>query len=178
MLNLRTFCAAMALAVAFSAAGRAQSNFSSATIDLGVVVTDIEKSLKFYTEALGFKELPGFKVPAGFATEAGLTDGKELDIKVLVLGEGAGATKLKLMQIKGAKPARSKQEVIEAQTGFRYLTLMVADTTAAVERATKAGHKAIAKGTCAIPQDIAPGQYLTIYKDPDGNFVELVGPKK
>lgn len=178
MITHRTFFAALALAWAIAGAGRAQSNFTTATIDLGVVVTDIEKSVKFYTEALGFKELPGFKVPAAFATEAGLTDGKELDIKVLVLGDGAGATKLKLMQVKGANPAPSKQAVIESQTGFRYLTLMVADTTAAVDRATKAGHKAIAKGTCAIPQDIAPGQYLTIYKDPDGNFVELVGPKK
>jgi catechol 2,3-dioxygenase-like lactoylglutathione lyase family enzyme len=178
MLNIRTFCAALAMAVAFSGISGAQSAFTTPTIDLGVVVTDIEKSVKFYTEGLGFKELPGFKVPAGFAADAGLTDGKELDIKVLVLGEGAGATKLKLMQIKGANPAQSKQEVIESQTGFRYLTLMVADTTASVERASKAGFKPIAKGTLAIPQDIAPGQYLTIYKDPDGNFVELVGPKK
>ena len=82
------------------------------------------------------------------------------------------------MQIQGAKPAVSKQEVIESQTGFRYLTLMVTDTSASVERAAKAGAKPIAKGTLAIPQDIAPGMFLTIFKDPDGNFVELVGPKK
>lgn len=177
-MRMQGILAGLALAVAFSGAGRSQSAFSSTTIDLGVVVTDIEKSVKFYTEVLGFKELPGFKVPAAFATDAGLTDGKELDIKVLVLGEGATATKLKLMQIKGAKPAQSKQEVIESQTGFRYLTILVTDTAASVERATKAGAKPIAKGSLAIPQDIAPGQFLTIYKDPDGNFVELVGPKK
>ena len=178
MLKLRALFAGLAVAVVFSGVSRAQSAFSTATIDLGVVVTDIEKSVKFYTEALGFKEVPGFKVPAAFANEAGLTMGKDLDIKVLVLGDGAGATKLKLMQIQGAKPAVSKQEVIESQTGFRYLTLMVTDTGASVERAAKAGAKPIAKGTLAIPQDIAPGMFLTIFKDPDGNFVELVGPKK
>lgn len=175
---MQKWLASLAFVLAISGAARSQSGFSSNTIDLGVVVTDIEKSVKFYTDVIGFKELPGFKVPAAFATDAGLTDGKELDIKVLVLGEGAGATKLKLMQVKGAKPVQSKQEVIESQTGFRYLTLSITDTAAAVERAAKAGAKPIAKGSLAIPQDIAPGLFLTIFKDPDGNFVELVGPKK
>ena len=50
-----------------------KSAFASATIDLGVVVTDIEKAAKFYTEAIGFKELKGFDVPADFAADAGLT---------------------------------------------------------------------------------------------------------
>ena len=34
-----------------------KSAFSSATIDLGVVVTDIVKAAMFFTEAIGFKEL-------------------------------------------------------------------------------------------------------------------------
>ena len=176
MLNTRALFATLTLVLAFSGASMAQSAFTSPTIDVGVVVTDISKSVKFYTEVLGFKELPGFKVPAPFASDAGLTEGRPLDIKVLVLGEGAGATKLKLMEILGAKPAQSKQKVIESQTGFRYLTLTVADTRASVERATKAGAKPIAKGSLAIPQDIAPGMFLTLYQDPDGNFIELVGP--
>ena len=60
MLKLRALFAGLAVAVVFSGVSRAQSAFSTATIDLGVVVTDIEKSVKFYTEALGFKEVPGF----------------------------------------------------------------------------------------------------------------------
>jgi predicted lactoylglutathione lyase len=82
------------------------------------------------------------------------------------------------MEIKGAKAAPGKNAFIESQFGFRYLTIMVADTTASVEKATAAGVKPIANGTVAIPKDIAEGMYLTILKDPDGNFVELVGPKK
>ena len=90
----------------------AETEFLSTTIDLGCVVSDIEKSVKFYTEAVGFTELKGFNVPAGFATDAGLTDNKELDIRVLVLGEGEGATKLKLMQVKGGgnKKAKGKKK--------------------------------------------------------------------
>ena len=36
------------------------------------MVTDIEKAAKFYTEAIGFKELKGFDVPADFAADAAL----------------------------------------------------------------------------------------------------------
>lgn len=169
--------AALFLALALAGQGLAQ-DFASPTIDLGVVVSNIEKSADFYTKVIGFKEQKGFSVPADFAAKAGLTDKRQLDIRVFTLGEGPGATKLKLMQVKGAAGVPGKNEYIESQFGFRYLTIMVADTTKAVERATAAGAKAIASGTVAIPKDIADGVYLTIYKDPDGNFVELVGPKK
>ena len=80
---------------------KGKAKFLSTTIDIGCVVSDIEKSVKFYTEAIGFTEVTGFSVPADFAKQAGLTDAKQLDIRVLVLGEGEAATKLKLMQIKG-----------------------------------------------------------------------------
>ena len=72
------------------AAADATSEFSSPTIDLGCVVADVAKSVKFYTEVIGFKEVAGFKVPGALAATGGLTDGKdELDIHVLSLGEGA-----------------------------------------------------------------------------------------
>ena len=54
--------------------------FPSATIDLGTCVTDIEKSVRFYTEGIGFREVPGFAVPAELAAAAGLTDTKPLAI--------------------------------------------------------------------------------------------------
>ena len=176
-MKTRSLACAVALVLASLGSVRAQE-FLSPTIDLGVVVSDIEKSALFYTKALGFKEQKGFSVPAEFAAKAGLTDSKNLDIRVFTLGEGPGATKLKLMEIKGSKAVPGKNAFIESQFGFRYLTVMVADTTSAVEKATAAGAKPIANGTVAIPKDIADGLFLTIYKDPDGNFIELVGPKK
>lgn len=165
------------MAVALASQSVAQ-DFASPTIDLGVIVSSIEKSADFYTKVIGFKEQKGFSVPADFAAKAGLTDKRQLDIRVFTLGEGPGATKLKLMQIKGSAAIQGKNEFIESQLGFRYLTIMVLDTTKAVERANKAGAKPVAKGTVAIPKEIADGMFLTIYRDPDGNFVELVGPRK
>ena len=79
-----------------------KSEFIEPTIDLGCVVSDLEASIKFYTEAVGFKVVGEFNVPKGFAKDSGLTDSKTLDIKVLTLGghNGEEATKLKLMQVK------------------------------------------------------------------------------
>ena len=75
-------------------------------MDLGVVVKDIQKSLKFYKDVIGFSEKEGFNVSGSFPKKVGLTDGTELKIHVLTLGDEESATKLKLMQVKGIKATR------------------------------------------------------------------------
>lgn len=156
----------------------AEEEFPRTTIDLGTVVTDVAKSVKFYTDAIGFTEVQGFSVAGDYCEKVGLTAGKGLDIRVLALGTGESATKLKLMQIPGVEVKQSANEYIHSQTGFRYLTIFVADTNAVLERLKKAGVKPIAQGTQELPKPLPQGVYLTIVRDPDGNFVELVGPKK
>jgi lactoylglutathione lyase len=156
-----------------------ESAFTRSTIDLGCVVSDLDTSVRFYTEGVGFKELKGFDVPATLATDAGLTDGKPLAIRVLVLGEGDSATKLKLMHVAGTAPRTGDTEFIHSHTGFRYLSIFVADTDAALARLAKLGVKPIAKSPVALPASLAPaGMHLTCVRDPDGNIVELIGPRK
>jgi lactoylglutathione lyase len=156
----------------------ADSAFARTTIDLGVCVSDIDKAAKFYTEAIGFKEIEGFSVPADFCKDAGLTDSKKLDIRVFVLGDDESATKIKLMQVPGTQPKKSDNSYVHSQYGFRYLTLMVNDTAAAVKRLDKAGVKPVAKCPVGLPEGLPQGVFLTVVQDPDGNLVELVGPKK
>ena len=151
--------------------------FPRTTIDLGCVVSDLDASVRFYTEGVGFKELKGFEVSAPLATDAGLTDAKSLAIRVLVLGEGDSATKLKIMQVADATPRPGDNEFIHSHTGFRYLTIMVADTDAALARLAKLGVKPLAKSPVALPDHLAKGMHLTCVRDPDGNLVELIGPR-
>ena len=158
--------------------GAAEPEFPSTTIDLGCVVSDLDTSVRFYTEGVGFREVKGFEVPADLARDAGLTDSKPLAIRVLVLGEGEGATKLKLMQVAGTAPRTGDTEFIHSHTGFRYLTIVVADTDAALARLAKLGVKPIAKSPVALPESLAPGMHLTCVRDPDGNIVELLGPRR
>ncbi|MFM8734993.1 MAG: VOC family protein [Pirellulales bacterium] len=151
--------------------------FPRTTIDLGCVVSNLDASVRFYTEGIGFRELNGFHVPAPLAADAGLTDTRPLDIRVLVLGEGDSATKLKLMQVAGVAPRTGDTEFIHSHTGFRYLTIMVADTDAALARLATLGVKPLAKSPVALPDDLAKGMHLTCVRDPDGNIVELIGPR-
>jgi hypothetical protein len=46
-----------------------------------------------------------------------------------------------------------------------------------LKRLEKAGVKPLAKGPVALPEPLPQGIYLTVVRDPDGNIVELVGPK-
>lgn len=163
--------------------GRAQQNagdtpFANPTIDIGMCVSDAEKSVKFYKDVLGFREAPAFDVPAQFAADTGLSNNLSLHVHVLVLGEGPGATKLKLIETRTAPGARVDQSYIHSTYGFRYLTISVKDVNAAVAHAEKQGVKPIAKCPQPLPAGFPAGIALANFRDPDGNLVELVGPWK
>lgn len=152
-------------------AAPAASRFSRDIIDLGIVVTDLERSARFYTEALGFVELDGFSVDAEFCTDSGLTDMQPLTIRVFATTKDDDATHVKLMEVPAAKPAAGRNEFIHSQLGYRYLSVFVKDIDAAHERLDKAGVKPLAKSPVAIGN----GSFLTLVQDPDGNRVELIG---
>ena len=152
--------------------------FSRTTIDVGTVVSDVEKAVEFYTKAIGFTEASGFSVPGDFCADAGLTNGKPLSVRVLVLGKGPQATKLKLMTVPGVNSKSSDNTHIHSQLGYSYLTIFVQDTNRALERLKQAGVKPVAKGPIAVPGGGDNPIYLTIVRDPDGNLIELLGPRK
>lgn len=146
--------------------------FSKPTIDLGVVVTDLEASLDFYTKAIGFSRAGSFTAAPAIVNGAGLSEvTEEIEIQKLQLGKGDGATTLKLMQF-GA-PGKSDQTHINSTAGFSYLTIFVTDIEASIARAAGQGAKPLKQG----PVDLGGGKmFLAVFKDPDGNFIELVGP--
>jgi catechol 2,3-dioxygenase-like lactoylglutathione lyase family enzyme len=158
------------------AADPPKSQFARGTIDLGVVVSDVEKAVKFYTQAIGFKEIEGFSVGTDFCADAGLTDHQKLDIRVLVLEDVPSATRLKLMQVPGVKSKPGDNTFIHSQLGYSYLTIYVADGNAASKRLAKAGVKPLAKGPVPLPSELGAGMALTVVRDPDGNLIELIGP--
>jgi catechol 2,3-dioxygenase-like lactoylglutathione lyase family enzyme len=155
-----------------------ESNFSSTTIDLGTIVSDIDKSVAWYKDVVGFGELDGFDVPSEFAADIGLSNKLPFHVHVLTLGEGASATKLKLMQFKQNPGARVNNEFIHSSFGFRYLTIFVKDLNKSLDQAAAKGAKPIAKGAHPLPPGFPEGLGIAVLRDPDGNFVELVGPWK
>jgi catechol 2,3-dioxygenase-like lactoylglutathione lyase family enzyme len=154
-----------------------ESNFASQTIDIGLVVTDLKKSLKFYKEVVGFKEKEGFQVGGKFPKLVGLTDGTDLNIHVLRLGDEETATKLKLMQVQSKKSTRVvKQPYIHSLAGISYLTIFVKNVDLVLSQAEKNGYQAHAKSPQILPKGLPQDVCLLMLKDPDGNYVEIVGP--
>jgi catechol 2,3-dioxygenase-like lactoylglutathione lyase family enzyme len=146
--------------------------FSSPVLDLGIVVKNLEKSAAFYKEVIGCKEVKGFTAPSPFATSIGLVDNMDVVARVFVLGAGEKQSRLKMMSFPKAKTSKSDQSFIHSTLGFSYLTLHVADLSATIKRLKKA--KVAFLGDTPVP--LGGNNALLVFRDPDGNFVELIGP--
>ena len=149
-----------------------QPSFSKPVIDMGMVVANIEKSAKFYTESLGMTEVKGFSVTGELGRRIGLIDNHPVDIRVFVPAETDGATRIKMMSFPAAPGKAADQRFIHSTLGIRYLTLYVSSAEAALDRLARTGVKPIGE----TPVSLGNNMRLITVRDPDGNFIELIGP--
>src|SRR3954470_3545879 len=103
------------------------SAFAKSGIDVGLVVSGVEKSRGFYKNTLGLKELAGFDVPENVGADAGLRDNEGLHVHVLAVSNDPDAAKLKLLSFKKNKSENGEKKFIHTETGFRYITLSIVD---------------------------------------------------
>ena len=146
--------------------------FSNPTIQIGVVVSDLEKAVDFYTNVIGMSQTGAFTVSGEKAKELGLSDGRELDVKILKLEDSANSNEWKLMSF-GKDAAHPKQKYIHDDTGMQYITIFVKNIDKAMERVKKHNIKILSSS----PSDLGGGNYFLLIQDPDGTFIELIGPK-
>ena len=120
------------------------------SLDLGILVGDIDASLKFYQDLLGLKFIE--KNPVWFGTMYRLR---------------YGASDFKLIAPKTLSP---KGPVgLEAQIGFRYVTFIIRNLSAVCATLREKGV------AFEVPEkEIRPGVKLAMVRDPDGNIVEFV----
>ena len=154
-----------------------EQTFSDTPMDLGIVVSDLDVSVKFYTNVIGLKKTGQFAVGQDFCRAAGLTDGHDLNVQVLSPNGDTDGTSVKLMELPGVDSKTGDHRFIHSQLGYSYLTFHVADIEAASVRMKVAGIKAAGREHVRVPLDTPVPIFLTVVADPDGNLVELVGPK-
>ena len=123
-------------------------------VDIGILVTDMERSLHFYRDLL---ELPVVG-----------------EIRTTLIGPGRlvqlqyGASLIKLTQM-DQSPSVSSPEGLTSAYGYRYLTLLVSDIDAMMCRLEQGGV------AVAIPVTVlGHGARIAMVEDPDGNIVEFV----
>ncbi len=165
--------AAVHLLAGNPAARAAESEFSKAIIDIGIVAKDADRTAQFLTNVIGFKEVKGFGVSGDLGKKLGLIDGHASKARVFVLDEVEQATRIKLFSFPEAPGKQPDQAYIHSSLGIRYLTLYVKDLTPVLARAKKAGVFPLGE----TPVEISTGTWLLAVKDPDGNFIEVIGPR-
>lgn len=147
--------------------------FSSPTIGVGVICSNLEKSMDFYTNVIGMIKTGEFDVDADFAKKSGLSNGIAFHVNVLRLGEGENATQWKLISF-GDKAKSAKKDFIYDNTGMQYITINVTNLTPIVERIKKNNIKFCG----ATPTPLGESSHFVLVQDPDGTFIELIGPMK
>ena len=156
-----------------SPAFAAEKEFAKKTIDMGMIVSDLDKSMKFYKEVVGLVQVDRteFDVDADFGKRSGLTDSLAIHIEVLKLGPGPDATQLKLMTF-GDRARKQENLFLHSHTGIQYLTIYVAAIEPILKRIRK--HNVKLLGETPIP--LGEKASFVLIQDPDGTFVELIGP--
>lgn len=146
--------------------------FSNPTIFVGSVVTDLAKSVDFYTNIIGMTKTGAFSVDGVKGKELGLTDGRSIDVTVLKLEDSPQANEWKLMSF-GTKPGHKKPNYLHDDTGMQYITILVNHLTPVMERIEKNNIKILS----GKPSELSEGRFFILVQDPDGTFIELIGPK-
>jgi len=123
------------------------------SIDLGIVVSDAEKSLAFYREVLGFKDEGELPMPGGTVMHRLL----------------CGTSMVKLLVHSRRTPAPAVPGGIPAGLGYRYFTMYISNLDEMVAACAAAGAPVIVPRT-----ELRPGITIAIVEDPDGNWVEFV----
>ncbi len=149
----------------------AQSSFSSPLIGVGVVVSDLDRSLDFYTNGIGMVHTSGFTVEGEQAKILGLTKGVPLVVSVLKLEDSEDANEWKLMSF-DKKPRKTKKKFINENVGMQYITINVKSLKPFIDRLEQRGVKFL--GDTPAPLD--NNRFFLMVQDPDGVFIELIGP--
>lgn len=172
-------CAVMLLqagcAAGESSARSSSENFSRATVDFGLIVSDLDRAVAFYRDGLGFTGRPGHQVPAEMGGDSGLTNYLPFQAMVMTLGDAPTATRVKIIAIPEAQPAPRDTSFSHSTLGIGFLTINVHDIDAAVARAQRAGGELLAEGIISLPAHFPEGLHIACVRDPDGNIIELVG---
>lgn len=120
------------------------------TISVRYMVDDVDKSIAFYTELLGFEVLTSF--PPAFA------DVKRGNLRLLLSGPKSSAGR---PMADGARPGPG---------GWNRIHFIVDDIDGEVDRLRGAG------ATFRNDVVVGPGGKQILLQDPSGNFVELFQP--
>lgn len=140
--------------------------------NFGISTGDLDKSVRFYTEGLGFEVVGGWKFGDMFAAACEVTPPMRARSTLLAKGE----TRLQLMEWTAPEPA-PREPTPRNVVGLTHMAFTVNDLAAVVERLVALGGTVLEQTRTRIP---LPGGAMEIVcvADPNGVRVELAEQPK
>lgn len=142
------------------------------TIDVGIVVEDLEASTEFYRDVVGMRQSRTIPISEEFGSNSGLTGGQPTEIRAMTLGSGDEATEWKLMTFDDLPEGPEGETHITDQIGMQYITIQVERMGPLLERAEEHGFEP--RGETPIP--LGEEDHFALFQAPEGTFVEIIGP--
>ncbi len=138
----------------------------------GITVSDLDRSLAFWRDVLGFELSHRAHHAGDLASEVTGVPGAEISIAVL---KGYGH-KIELLEYL-APSARKEVDLRPCDVGSVHVALLVDDLNAVLERIAASGWQVAGK-----PQTLKSGpnagKHVVYVRDPDGTTIEFMQPPK
>ncbi len=131
---------------------------------VGLAVTDLERSERFYVEAFGFTRLRDLSPPDAVTGKL-LRVPEPVGLRAVYLGSGPFVLELLAFDRDGNAPARER---VMTEPGLTHLSFSVGDIPTVLERIVRHG------GT--VLEDTHVGVAVLV-RDPDGQVLELVAAR-
>jgi catechol 2,3-dioxygenase-like lactoylglutathione lyase family enzyme len=134
----------------------------------GICVGDLERSLAFYCEALGFEKAESHQIGSEFAALMDLPD-----VAVTSQFIRRGPTAIELLAFEEPRPFGERTRRAVNQMGLTHLSFRVADVGAVAARVVEFGGSVVESSRTSI--DLGGTELEFVYcTDPDGVRVELM----
>ena len=134
---------------------------------VGLCVRDLERSLRFFCDGLGFEQVEGFEMDSDNAP--GLERGLEVPGPVKIVSQFVQNDTMKIELLHFVNPeVHGTPSAVRNQVGLTHLSFYVDDLDAATARLVECGATVIEETRAS------PGIDLLFLADPDGVRVELM----
>jgi catechol 2,3-dioxygenase-like lactoylglutathione lyase family enzyme len=141
---------------------------------INIVVSDLEKSVKFYTELLGFNLSKMAYLEGEWIESIVGLKGVAADVAFIVAP--AGEPRIELLCYKTPKGEAIPANSLANTVGIRHIAFRVDDIHAAVEKLKSAGVKILGEPV-VVPETVvthdAGHKMLCYFHDPDGVLLEV-----